>query len=58
MTKKKERITKLIALDTMIRHQKRTKSGDATFNQEQLDAALQVIGEVLKLDHITRADQP
>jgi hypothetical protein len=58
MSKKKERVTKLIALDTMIRHQKRSKAGNATFDKGQLDAALQVIGEVLKLDHITCGDQP
>ena len=52
MNNKKERVQKLIALDTMIRHQKRSKYGDATFNKGQLDAALQVIGEVLKLDNI------
>jgi len=58
MSKKKERINKLIALDTMIRHQKRSRNGGATFNKGQLDATLQVIGEVLKLDDIACCDQP
>ncbi len=54
ISKKSERVGKLIALDNMIRHQKRKKDGSAVFQKEQLDAAMQVIGEVLKLDHIVR----
>jgi len=56
MSKKQERVQKLIALDNMIRHQKRSKSGDAKFNKGQLEAALQVLEEVLALDNIVRAD--
>lgn len=52
MSKKNERVQKLIALDNMIRHQNRNKDGDAKFNKGQLDAAMQVIEEILKLDGI------
>ena len=55
MTKKKERVAKLIALDNMIRHQSRNKSGGAKFNKEQLDAAMEVIEQILKLDNIVPA---
>lgn len=57
MTKKNERVQKLIALDNMLRQQKRNKAGEAKFNKEQLDAAHQVIVEVLKLDNIVAASQ-
>lgn len=55
MSKKNERVQKLIALDNMIRHQNRSKDGSAKFNEGQLNAAMQVIEEVLKLDHIVSA---
>ena len=55
MSKKKERVAKLIALDNMLRYQKRTRDGAATFNKGQLDSALQVLEEVLKLDHVVKA---
>jgi len=55
MSKKQERVQKLIALDEMLRYQKRSKYGSATFNKAQLDAAAQVIAEVLKLDNIVPA---
>lgn len=56
MGKKNERVQKLIALDNMLRYQKRNKDGSAKFNQGQLDAAMQVIVEVLKLDNIVPAE--
>lgn len=56
MSKKNQRIQKLIALDSMLRHQKRSKTGSATFQKEQLDAAGQVIAEILKLDHVVPAN--
>lgn len=56
MSKKNERVQKLIALDKMITQQNRSKAGEAKFNKEQLDAAHQVIVEVLKLDNIVAAN--
>lgn len=56
MSKKNERVQRLIALDNMLRYQKRSKDGSAKFNQGQLDAAMQVIAEVLKLDNIVPAN--
>lgn len=55
MSKKNERVQKLIALDELLRYQKRDKSGSAKFNKAQLDAASQVIAEILKLDNIVPA---
>ena len=52
MSKKNERVQKLIALDAMIRNQKRSKEGAAKFNRHQLDTALEVIEQVLRLDNI------
>ncbi len=54
MSKKNERAQKLIALDHMIKHQKRNKDGEAKFNKDQLDAAMQVIEDILKLDGIVK----
>ena len=54
MSKKNERVQKLIALDNMLRHQRRKKGGSATFNKEQLDAASEVIEQKLKLDNIAK----
>ena len=56
MSKKNERIAKLIALYNMLHYQKRDRDGQAKFNKEQLDAADQVILEVLKLDGIVPAE--
>lgn len=56
MSKKNERVQKLIALDNMLRHQKRKKDGSATFNEQQLDAASEVIEQILKLDNIAKLD--
>lgn len=55
MSKKNERVQKLIAFDTMLRYQKRNRDGSAKFNQGQLDAAMQVIEEILRLDNIVPA---
>jgi len=55
MSKKNERVAKLIALYNMLHHQKRDRDGRAKFNKEQLGAADQVILEVLKLDGIVPA---
>ena len=55
MSKKNERAKKLIALDNMIRHQKRNKNGEAKFNKGQLDAAMQVIDGILKIDGVVKA---
>ena len=55
MSKKNERVQKLIALDNMIRHQKRNKNGEAKFNKGQLDAAMQVIEDILKMDGVVKA---
>lgn len=52
MSKKNQRVQKLIALDNMLSNQKRNKNGSATFNKDQLDAAAEVIEQVLKLDNI------
>jgi hypothetical protein len=54
LSKKNQRVQKLIALDKMLKHQKRNKDGSAKFNKEQLDAASEVIEQILKLDHITK----
>ena len=54
MSKKNQRVQKLIALENMIRHQTRNKDGSAKFVQEQLDAAIEVIEEILKLDNIVK----
>ena len=56
MSKKNERVQKLISLDSMLKHQKRKKDGSATFNEQQLQAAGEVIGQILKLDNITKLD--
>lgn len=56
MSKKNERVQKLIALDTMFRHQNRSRDGGAKFNKDQLEAAHRVIVEVLKLDNIVAAN--
>ena len=56
MSKKNERVQKLIALDNMLSHQKRKKDGSATFNEQQLDAASEVIEQILKLDNIVKHD--
>lgn len=52
MSKKNERVQRLIALDTMLQHQHRVPDGSAKFSKEQLDAAHQVITEILALDNI------
>ena len=57
MSKKRERVAKLIALDSMLRHQNRSKNGSATFNKDQLDAAALVIEQVLRLDNIVNAQK-
>ena len=54
MSKKQERIQKLIALDNMLRYQKRDKNGSARFNNGQLAAANEVIEQLLKLDNIVK----
>ncbi len=54
MSKKNQRVQKLIALDNMLRNQTRSKDGSAKFIKEQLDAASQVLEEVLKLDGISK----
>lgn len=56
MSKKNERVSKLIALYNMLKHQKRNRDGFAKFNKDQLDAADQVILEILKLDNIIPAE--
>jgi len=56
MSNKNERAAKLIALDNMIRHQKRAKDGSAKFNKDQLEAANQALEEVLALDGFYRAE--
>jgi hypothetical protein len=55
LSNKQQRIRKLIALDRMLSQQKRNKQGEAKFNKDQLDAAAEVISQVLKLDHIVKA---
>lgn len=52
MSKKNERVQKLIALDNMFRNQKRRKDGSAVFNKEQLEASLEVFEQILFLDGI------
>lgn len=54
MSKKNQRVQKLIALDNMLTQQTRSKDGSAKFNKEQLAAASQVIEEILKLDNISK----
>ena len=54
MSKKQQRVAKLIALDNMLSQQKRGKDGSAKFNKDQLDAASEVIEAILKLDHIVK----
>lgn len=56
MSKKNERVQKLIALDTMLTQQHRVPNGSAKFSKKQLDAAHQVIVDVLKLDNIVAAN--
>lgn len=53
MSKKNERVQKLVALDNMLRHQSRNKHGGATFTKAQLIAASEVLEQVLKLDNIS-----
>lgn len=52
MSKKNERVQKLIALHTMLSQQKRDMNGNVKFNNDQMVAALKVITEILKLDNI------
>jgi hypothetical protein len=54
MSKKQERIQKLISLDSIIRHQKRNKDGSARFNNDQLTVVGKLIEQILKLDNISK----
>ena len=56
MSKKNERVAKLIALHDVLAQQKRDVNGNAKFNSDQLKAATDVIEQVLKLDNISRAE--
>lgn len=51
-SKKNERVQKLVALHNLLKHQKRSKDGSATFNEEQLKVACNCIEEVLRIDNI------
>jgi hypothetical protein len=56
MSKKNERVQKLIALHGMLKYQKRDRNGCAKFNEHQLAAACEVITDILKLDGIVPAE--
>lgn len=56
MSKKNERVQKLIALHAMISQQKRDSNGNAKFNKDQLAAAELVITEILAIDKIVKAE--